>query len=128
MKNNYKKEGNKMNDMNNDNNTFRYEPQNKKGNTLSALFALIGFIALSAGLMMYTVLIIYIGIDTYSINELYPWYYGSLIFIFIALSLNIVSMVLSTMEFNKNIISRDRVFFHIAILTFNFFMLLTYLF
>ena len=42
--------------------------------------------------------------------------------------MNIVSMVLSIMEFNKNIISRDRVFVYIAILTFNFFMLLTYLF
>lgn len=40
--------------MNNDNNNLKDDSQNKKGNTLSALFALIGLIAISEGLISYT--------------------------------------------------------------------------
>jgi len=110
-----------MNDKNKDDKSLIEETVNNGGNTLSALFALMGVIALSAGLMMLFINHNYMIIRQET--QLGLWY-GAMIFTFISLLLNIVSMVFSSKEFANHFISRDRLFIHISLLIFSFFMFL----
>jgi hypothetical protein len=110
-----------MSEKNKGDKSLRQEAVNNGGNTLSALFALMGVIALSVGLMMLFINQNYMIIRQET--QLGLWY-GAMIFTFISLVFNIVSMVFSSKEFANHIISRDRLFIHISLLIFSFFMFL----
>jgi hypothetical protein len=117
-----------MSELNKTDTKLNINTFDKKGKTLSAVFALAGSIAISAGIMMYIVAIIYIAIDVLTVGELSFWFYGSLFLNISAMILFIVSMVLSTLEFINKTITRDRLFVHIGFLCFSLFILLSYAF
>jgi len=110
-----------MSDKNMNDKSLGEEAVNTRGNTLSALFALMGAITLSVGLMMLFINHNYMIIE--QSTQVGLWY-GAIIFTLVSLVLNIVSMVLSSKEFANNFISRDRLYIHISLLVFSFFMFL----
>jgi len=114
--------------MNIESNSSVIESKKNNVNTLSGIFAFVGFIALSIGLMIelhYLELFIYYGLVEElgeNLSTFDAWYIVKWLSLFIAIAFNIVSLVLAIIDFNKKVISRDRLFVHISLLIFNFFL------